>query len=297
MLFDNSSLFRDIAQTRSLSKAATLNGISQSAASQHLRDLERKLGVALLDRATRPVSLTEAGKLYADLCRDVLRSEEEFLAGIERLTGKVEGKVRIASIYSIGLSEMTEIRGAFAARCPNAELRVEYLRPNKIYESLLGDQADLGLVSYPVATKDLAVIPWREEEMAVAVSPYHPLAQTNVLLPSDLEGHDFIGFDEDLTIRREIDRFFREQGVEIRVALQFDNIQSIKEAIALGSGVSILPARTFQAEIAQGRLMAVPLLAPELRRPLGIVHRRKKRFNRATQILLDLLRETPVQAA
>ena len=73
--------------------------------------------------------------------------------------------------------------------------------------------------------------------------------------------------------------------------MHFDNIQMIKEAVALGSGISILPARTMQAEIEQGRLVAVRLNAPGLARPVGIVHRRRKKLNRAAQGLLELLGE------
>ena len=297
MLFDNLKLFRDIAQSKSISRAATMNEISQSAASQYLQETERRLGVTLLDRTTRPLALTPAGKLFYDLCRDALRREEQFQVQLENLKGLVEGAVRVASIYSIGLSEMSHVQEEFAARFPNAQLHVDYLRPDKVYESVLTDQADLGLVSYPVGTKDLAVIAWREEEMAVAVPPSHPLASKAVLLPADLDGQDFIGFDEDLSIRRELDRFLRDQGIEIRIAMQFDNIQMIKEAVALGSGISILPARTMQAEIAQGRLVSIPLHAPELVRPVGIVHRKRKRFSNAVQSFLELLLEQPVPVA
>lgn len=296
MLFENLKLFRDIAQTKSISRGAALNEISQSAASQNLQELERRLGVALLDRATRPVSLTEGGRLFYDLCRDVLRREEEFQVQLEALKGLVEGTVRIASIYSIGLSEMSRLQEEFAARFPNAQLHVDYLRPDKVYEAVLTDQADLGLVSYPSGTKDLAVIPWREEEMTVAAPPSHPLAKKPVLLPADLNGQEFVGFDEELIIRRELDHFFRQQGIEISLAMQFDNIQMIKEAVALGSGISILPARTMQAEIAQGRLVSIPLHAPELVRPVGIVHRKRKRFSHAVQSFLELLLEQPVPA-
>jgi DNA-binding transcriptional LysR family regulator len=274
-----------------------MNEISQSAASQYLQETERRLGVALLDRTTRPLALTPAGKLFYDLCRDALRREEQFQVQLENLKGLVEGAVRVASIYSVGLSEMSRLQEEFAARFPNAQLHVDYLRPDKVYESVLADQADLGLVSYPVGTKDLAVIAWREEEMAVAVPPSHPLATKPVLLPADLDGQDFIGFDEDLSIRRELDRFLRDQGIEIRIAMQFDNIQMIKEAVALGSGISILPARTMQAEIAQGRLVSIPLHAPELVRPVGIVHRKRKRFSNAVQSFLELLLEQPAPVA
>ena len=293
MLFDNLKLFRDIAQSKSVSRGASMNEISQSAASQYIQETERRLGVTLFDRTTRPLTLTPAGKLFYDLCRDALRREEQFQVQLESLKGLVEGAVRVASIYSVGLSEMSRLQDEFGVRFPNAQLHVDYLRPDKVYESVLTDQADLGLVSYPLGTKDLAVIAWREEEMAVAAPPSHPLAGKAVLVPADLEGQDFIGFDEDLSIRRELDRFLRDQGIEIRMTMQFDNIQMIKEAVALGSGISILPARTMQAEIAQGRLVSIPLHAPELVRPVGIVHRKRKRFSNAVQSFLELLLEQP----
>ncbi|HLN01821.1 MAG TPA: LysR family transcriptional regulator [Bryobacteraceae bacterium] len=293
MLFDNLKLFRDIAQSKSVSRGASLNGISQSAASQYLQEMERRMEVALLDRTTRPLALTPAGKLFYDLCRDALRREEQFQVQLENLKGFAEGTVRVASIYSIGLSEMSRLQEEFTARFPHAQLHVDYLRPDKVYEAVLADQADLGLVSYPEAAKDLAVIPWREEEMTVAAPPWHPLAAKPVLLPADLDGQDFVGFDEELMIRRELDHFFREHSIEIRMAMQFDNIQMIKEAVALGSGISILPARTMQAEIAQGRLVSIPLHAPELVRPVGIVHRKRKRFSHAVQSFLELLLEQP----
>jgi DNA-binding transcriptional LysR family regulator len=98
-----------------------------------------------------------------------------------------------------------------------------------------------------------------------------------------------VGFDEDLSIRKELERFFRTRGIAVNLVMHFDNIQMIKEAVALGRGLSILPARTMQAEIAQGRLVAVPLRAPELVRPVGIVHRRRKPLNRAAQGFLALV--------
>lgn len=264
--------------------------VSQSAASQHIHEVERRLGVALFDRSKRPLELTAAGKLYSDYCRDVLRREEEFSLQLAELQGEVGGELRVASIYSIGLSEMTRLQEEFETRYPAASLHVEYGRPEKVYEAVRNDTADLGLVSYPVSSREIAAIPWREEEMQVAAPPSHPFASVEQVLPSDLEGQDFIGFDEDLSIRRELDRFFRANGIEVNLVMHFDNIQTIKEAVALGSGISILPARTMQTEIAQGRMVAVPLLAPDFVRPVGIVHRKRKKLNQAAQAFLELLK-------
>lgn len=287
-------LFRDIAQTRSFSRGAALNSVSQSAASQQVQELEQDLGISLLDRTTRPLAVTAAGHLYSDFCRDVLRRRQEFNVALDLMKQEVEGTVRIASIYSVGLSEMVQLEQEFGRRRPEAKLEVEYLRPEKVYWSVLSDSADLGLVSYPEPSREITVIPWRQEEMVVAASPYHPLAQRGgVLSPADLEGVDFIGFDDDLPISRDIERYLTGQGIRVNVALHFDNIQMIKEAVAHRVGVSIMPARIMNDEIAQGRLVAMPIAAPELYRPLGIIHRKKKRFYPVAQAFLDLLCEKP----
>lgn len=292
MDFAHCKLFKDIVQARSVSRGAAQNRISQSAASQHIQELEHHLGVALLDRSTRPFMLTPAGRLYYELCRDLLHRKEEFDAALDRLKGEVEGTVRVASIYSVGLSEMSHLKDEFSRRYPNAHLEVEYLRPDKVYEMVLADRADLGLVSYPEATRQLAVRPWRQEEMVVAASPAHPLARRAALKPADLSGQEFVGFDEELPIRRKIDHFLRDQGVAVNITMHFDNIEMVKEAVALGAAISILPARVMQSDVREGRLVGIPMEAA-LVRPLGIVHRRRKKFNRATQCFLELLEEQP----
>lgn len=292
MNFDHLQLFRDIALQRSVSKGAQMNGVSQSAASQHISEIEGRLGTPLLDRTTRPLVLTKAGRLYLDMCRDVLRRSEEFHAAIGELKKDVEGRVRVAAIYSVGLSEMTEMEWEFKRRFPEATIEVEYLRPEKIYEIVLAGDADLGLVSYPVPARDLAVIPWRREEMVIACAPSHNLARFAVVKPAELNQAHFIAFDQDLPIRREVDRFLREHSVEVNVVMHFDNIMAIKEAVMVNAGISILPERILAAEVAAGRIVAVPLL-PGLVRPLGIIHRRRKTFNRATRSLLELLQQPP----
>jgi len=293
VIFDHLKLFRDIVQARSFSRGATLNGISQSAASQQIQEVEARLGMALFDRSTRPFTLTAAGKLYAELCRDVLRRNEEFSIEIERLKADVEGTVRVASIYSVGISEMSHLKEEFSRRCPNARLEVEYLRPKNVYEAVLEDRADLGLVSYPEAAKHLAVIPWRRERMAVAAAPSHPLARRSRVSAADLAGQDFVEFDDDLPIKRETDRFLRERGIEVNRVMHFDNVQMVKEAVALSGAISILPERVMRAEVERGRLAAIPLDAA-LVRPLGILHRRKRKLQRAAELFLSLLQEGPV---
>lgn len=295
MILTEARLFKEIVQTKSITKAASHLGITQSAATQQVHNLEKRLRLELFDRTTRPFGLTQEGKLFYDFCRDVVRREDQLEADLQNLANRVEGEVRVASIYSVGLSEMSHLREEFERRYPDAALHVDYMRPDKIYDAILADQADLGLVSYAEPTRELAVIDWRKEEMTVAAAPSHPLAARRLLYPADLAGQAFVAFDPDLSIRRELDRFFDRHGIQIQVVMQFDNIQTVKEAVALGSGLSILPSRTMQAELEQGRLVSIPLDAPELARPVGIVHRRRKVFSRAAQMFLALLQEQPLE--
>lgn len=291
--FSQIRLFKEIAVARSVSKGAELCGVSQSAASQMLKTLEKSLGVMLLDSSTRPVTVTEDGRLYLEMCREVLRRRDEFLADSAALRERVQGTVRVASIYSVGVAEMSDLEREFSTRQPGAKLKVDYLRPEKVYDSVVTDQADIGLISYPEQTREVKVIDWRREEMVVVTAPGHELARRASLAAGDLDGREFIGFDEDLPIRKEIDRYLHDNGAEVRVTLHFDNLQSMKEAVAETQAVSILPERVLRNEVAMGRLVAIPIEAPGLYRPLGIIHRKKKHFHPAAQAFLELLQQTP----
>jgi DNA-binding transcriptional LysR family regulator len=156
----------------------------------------------------------------------------------------------------------------------------------------------VGLVSYPESTKELAAILWREEKMMVVAGPSHPLASRASLAVSDLQRQDFVAFDDDLRIGWEVKRYLRESGVQVNVVMHFDNIQTMKEAVALGTGISILPVRVLHNDIEQGRLVVIPIEGCPLSRPVGIIHRKRKTFNRAMQAFLDLLmREAASESA
>jgi DNA-binding transcriptional LysR family regulator len=293
----NLRLIRDLALTRSVSKAARLNGITQSAASQAMKEVERELGVTLFDRSTRPLTITAAGKLYVEYCRDVIRRHEEMEAFLGRLKQQTDGIVRLASIYSVGLSEMSEIEERFARRYPEAEIQISYRRPEKVWEAVAEDQADLGLMSYAESSREIAALPWREEEMVVAVAPSHRLAKEKSVEPLALDAEPFVGFDEDLPIQAHIDRYLRERKVTVQTVLRFDNIEVIKRAVAHGSGISIMPQRVLREDLQLGRIVALPLNPAELYRPVRIVHRRRRVFNEATNGLLTLLLEEKANAA
>lgn len=285
----NLRLIRDVAHSHSISKAAKLGEISQSAASQAILEIERELGVALFDRSTRPLTVTPAGKLYVEYCRDVLRRYEQLEAGIHRLKKDASGKIRLAAIYSVGLSDMAEIEERFCELFPEVDLQISYLRPERVWEAVEADQADLGLMSYAESSRDVVALAWRDEEMVVAVGPEHPLASYQHVKARELENESFIGFDDDLPIQSQIERFLREHRVSVDVVLRFDNLEMIKQAVAHGAGISIMPKRVMNGDLETGRLAAIHLDPPELFRPVRIIHRRRKVLSEAMEGLLQVL--------
>ncbi len=291
MTLANLRLIRDVAHFRSVSKAAHANDVSQSAASQTVTELEREIGVTLFDRSTRPLTTTSAGKLYVEFCRDVLRRQEELQADLDGVRKKLNGVARIAAIYSVGLSEMSEIEARFRSRFPEAELAISYLRPERVWEAIERDEADLGLMSYAESSREIVALPWRNEEMVVAVAPRHALEARMAIEVTALEGEPFIGFDDNLPIQGQITRYLRDHKVNVEMVLHFDNLQMIKEAVAHDAGISILPRRVMLDDIRAGRLVALQLEPAELFRPLHIIHRRRRVFNAVTSGLLALLKE------
>ena len=292
----NLRLIRDVAHSHSISKGARLREISQSAASQAIQEVERELGITLFDRSTRPLTVTSAGKLYVEYCRDVLRRHEQLEAGLQAMKKEAAGKVRLAAIYSVGLSDMAEIEGRFHELFPAAELAISYLRPERVWEAVETDQSDLGLMSYAESSREIVALPWREEEMVVAVGPQHRLAGYGQVKVEALEGESFIGFDDDLPIQSQIERFLREHRVNVEVVLRFDNLEMIKQAVAHGAGVSIMPERVLREDLRTGRLAALRLEPAELFRPVRIVQRRRKVMSEAMNGLLGVLRGTEFEA-
>ena len=283
-------VFCDVVQQRSFSRAADENDMSQSGASQLVQQLEDSLGVRLIDRSKRPFVLTPEGEVYYAGCRDLLSRYFALEDRVMSMHQEVVGRVRVASIYSVGLHLMNSYITDFLKVFPKANVRLEYLHPHLVYQSVENDVADLGLVSYPKGSRTIEAIPWREEPMALVCAPQHPLAKREAVALEELHGCRMVSFDTDLQIRREIDRALNQHHVEVIVEMDFDNIETIKRAVEIDAGVSLLPLPTVKREVAAGSLCAVPLTTDELIRPLGILVRRGRQLSGTAQRFIDLLR-------
>ena len=291
MHLESLKIYCDVARQRSFSQAAAANDVTQSAASQIVLHLEKRLGVKLIDRSTRPLQLTREGQAFYDGCKDMVDKYLELEAAVRTIPAEYAPSVQVAAIYSVGLGDMSQYVQRFAQLRPNVEVHVEYLHPDRVYEKVLDGTSDFGLVSFPRKHRELAAIPWRDEVMVLACSPHHPLARQKLVRFAQLHGEKYIGFDKGLEIRREVDRFLRDHDVAVDVVLEFDNIENIKKAIEISAGVAILPLPTLQREITDGTLATVPFVHARFVRPLGIIHRRNQKLSAAATNFIELLRQ------
>ena len=289
-------VFCDVVSRRSFSRAAEENAISQSGASQMVNGLEEHLGVKLIDRTKRPFVLTPEGEAYYEGCRKIVRRYFALEEEVKTLHEEVAGRVSVASIYSIGLSHMNSFVQSFLRKHPKANVRLQYQHPHRVYELVESDQVDLGLVSYPRSSRTLKATAWREEPMVVVCSPRQKLAQRREVSLNELHGCDMVGFDANLEIRQEIDRALAESGAEVRVAMEFDNTETIKRAVEIDAGLSILPRPTVDREVEAGALIALPLAGVTLNRPIGILQRRGKELGMTATRFMQLLLAQPAIA-
>jgi len=283
-------LFCDVVQHQSFSRGAAANEVSQSAATQSVHRMERHFGVQLVDRTKRPFVLTPEGQAGYEGRREMLEVYDSVEARVRSLRKEVSGTVRVAAIYSIGLHDMSRCMQQFMRRYPKAKVRLEYLRPNKIYDAVLNSEIDLGVVSYPASSAEIAVVPLRSERMVLVCHPEHKLAGRKAITAEHLRDEGFVAFDRDLIIRKEVDRYLRQRSVSVRVVMEFDNIETIKQAVEIGAGISILPEPTARRETQAGSLVAVRLIAPQLERPIGIIHRQRKTFTPTAMKFMELLK-------
>ena len=288
-------IFCDVAKLRSFSKAADARGVTQSAASQAIQHLEESLGIQLIDRSTRPLSLTVAGENYLRGLTDILASYHRLEEEVISAGRGIRGPLHIAAIDSVGLSYMPDAMDEFGSLFPEVDVRIGYGRNEAVIEDLVSGRAEIGLVSFPKSTKQIVAIPWQKEPMRLVCSANHRLARRTEADLSDLDGVEMVGFDRSLELRRMIDGELKRLGIRIDFRNEFDNIDSIVRAIQANDGAGFLPEAAVRRETAAGELRVVACRTLSMTRPLGIVFRRSGRPSPAGYEFGSLLLGRPLE--
>ena len=289
MQIETLKIFCDLAELQSFSKTADRHFLSQSAVSQQLAQLELTYKCQLINRKKRPIELTKEGQLFYTAAIDMLERHEQLRSELNALKSSTESRINVAAIYSIGMHTLPDYVKKFMVKYPNVNVNIEYFRASKIYELILAGEADIGLVAIPKQDKRMDVYEFEDEPLVLACSPKHPLSRESRVDIHQLQFERFIGFEKDTPTRIWIDNIFERYNIVLRPAMEFDNVETIKRAVEINSGISILPQTVILQEVNDGSIKTVGFSNEDFIRPTGIIVRKSKLLGQTGRYFIELL--------
>jgi LysR family transcriptional regulator, transcriptional activator of the cysJI operon len=291
MQIESLKMFCDLAETESFTKAAQINQVTQSAISQQISSLERTFKSLLIERSKKKFRLTREGQALYEYSKQIIQTYESLNSKLQELKDIISGTIRVATIYSIGLHDLPPYIKRFMKVYPTVNVHVEYRRANQVYEDVLSNVVDLGLVAYPVKDSKLEIIPLRKEPLVLVCHPSHPFAKLKTVKLKALVGQKIIGFEPDIPTRKALDKILKEYGVEVKHVMEFDNVETVKRAVEIDAGISIVPLGTVAQEISKQTLVALPIEDGDFYRPLAAIYKKNKVLSPAMKQFLALLKE------
>jgi len=291
MQVESFKVFRDLVESRSFSKAASLNFITQSAVSQQIRAMEERFRVPLIERSNKRFCLTREGHILYDASKEIVFQFDSLQHQLSEMRNVVSGNIRLSTVYSIGLHELPPYMKKFLREFPNVNVHIEYRRSNQVYDEVIEGTSDLGLVAFSVYKKTLKIEPFRKDRLILICVPSHELVKEGEITIERLKKEKFIGFEPDIPTRKAVDQIFRAAGMELNPVMEFDNIETVKRAVEIGAGVSIVPSATVEQEVRDGTLAAVEFKGPPYYRPLGIIYKAGRVLSPAMKRFLKMLKE------
>jgi len=283
-------VFCDLAELRSFSKTAEKHLLSQSAVSQQLAQLELTHKCQLVNRKRRPIELTKQGELLYAAAKEMLERYAQLHSELNSLAASTGTRINVAAIFSIGMHALPDYVKRFMVKYPRVNVHIEYLEADKIYGLVLAGEVDVGLVAVPRRDRRLDVYRFQDEPLVLVCSPRHPLANLSEVDIHKVQFERFIAFEENIPTRMWIDGILHRYSIVVRPVMEFDNIETIKRAVEINSGVSILPRTAILQELASGTIRAIDFSNEKFVRPTGIIVRKGRILGPAGRYFIELLR-------
>jgi DNA-binding transcriptional LysR family regulator len=293
MQIESLKLFCDLAETESFTKAAQVNNVTQSAVSQQISSLERFFKSLLIERSKKRFRLTREGQVLYDYSKQIIATHDALHSKLQEIKDIISGTIRVATIYSIGLHDLPPYLKKFLRSYPTVNVHVEYRRANQVYDDVMGNVVDLGLVAYPTRDNKLEIFPLRKDPLVLVTHPQHPLAKHKNIKLKTLSGQKFIGFQPDIPTRKALDKILKENNVEVVHVMEFDNIETVKRAVEIDAGVAIVPLTTVQQEINKQTLAQITIDDGDFFRPLAAIYKKNKVLSPAMKQFLAILKDPP----
>jgi DNA-binding transcriptional LysR family regulator len=287
-------MFRSVAEEGGFTRAAEKLHVSQSAVSRQVKLLEEELGNLLLHRHGRRVALTPAGELLLKLANRVQREMQDAVWQIAE-TGKLHrGQLHLGGGMTVCLFILPRLLKRFRALYRQVDLRVTSGTSEAILRLLRNHEVDLGLLTLPIVSTDMEVLPVLKEEMVVVTAPGHPLSRSRLADPKALARFPWILFETGSNSRKVIDQFFLEESVPADVAMETENVEIIKAMVASGLGISLIPYSAVAKDVRAGRFGFTRVRGRRLYRETGWVYLKSDYVPRTiTEVLrvFDLMKE------
>ena len=290
MQIESLKVYCDLAETESFTKAAQINEVTQSAVSQQISSLERLFKSLLIERSKKRFRLTREGQVLYDYSKQIISTYDGLHSKLQEIKDIISGTIRVATIYSIGLHDLPPYLKKFLKAYPTVNVHVEYRRANQVYEDVLGNVVDLGLVAYPSRDSKLEIFPLRKDPLVLICHPHHPLAKSKSTKLKAISGQKFISFEPDIPTRKALDRILKDHSVHVQHVMEFDNIETVKRAVEIDAGVAIVPQGTVLQEVAKESLAQVILDDGEFYRPLAALYKKNKVLSPAMKQFLAVLK-------
>jgi DNA-binding transcriptional LysR family regulator len=285
-------IFAAVVQAGSFSAAAEQLYITQSAVSQHMKDLEASLGQSLFQRGWRGVSLTSEGEILARYTRQIFELVAQAEASLTNVAQLAAGKISIGTTQGIGIYLAPDWVQRFRGKYPQLTVGLQTGPVNQIAVDILGHRLDIGVIEgeledhYPTKLTQLIL---EEIEQVVVVGTSHPFAGEDHLQVTDLNRQSFIVRQQHSQSRIWLNQILDHYGVEPMIGAEFDNLESMKRTLTVGRCLAVLPRYVVKAEVEQGILHAIPVDGQPFSRSLKLIWDNEMPFSPITHAFLTEL--------
>jgi DNA-binding transcriptional LysR family regulator len=296
MQVDGLRVFCMVFETEHFTRAALKLGVTQSAVSQAIGALEKTLATRLIERSAKKFRVTPAGQVVYEHSRQIVDLETKLEKDLDIARRRSAATLRVATTFELGLHLLPRYLERLRRENPGVHVRVEHACSSQVYREVLGNNAELGLVDYPKMVGGLRIVPVRKEPWVLISSPEQQLGQREEISLRDLDGQKFISFEPDASTRSGVRRALKRGRAQVNRTAEFDNIDMVKRAVAIGLGVSLVPQDAVADELNRRSLKVVRLKPGALFRPLAVICRKTRCkegmvVNEAAEKLIELLKE------
>ena len=272
MDFRQLEMFHAVAENSSFTLAGRQLFVAQSAISRKIRLLEEELGEKLFKRVNKRIFLTPAGEVMLRYARRIFQDLRNAAVEVSDISQLKKGVIRIGSGMTACMYLLPPVIEKFKARYPNLEVQIVTGTSEKLIPQIRNGTLDVGILTLPVKSPDLDVIPFTTEELVVVASPKHrTLAKKRNVSAPDLKDYPMILFNPGTATRQLIDEYFARLGLEPRVIMISETVATIKPLVRINLGISLLPLPAVAIEAKRGELHYLRIRGERLTRDIGLV--------------------------